>query len=189
MGLKKVVKKISKHVRSASFMKNALNVYTGGLYKLADVAINGGNARDWASATIGGATESLASMVAGREIGSYSTQAAIGVAGAVASPFTGGASLVASAALIGAYQGMNQYQDYQDQKKEMAKMKAAAENAAGTGHAVSGAEIGAVEDKAGNEAAKKKKAQLAAGYVAGRGGTNITSNLGGNSRLGAMSAA
>ena len=188
MGWGKIRKKISKHVRRGSFLKNALNVYTGGVFKLADVAINGGNARDWASAAIGGEWESLVSMAAGREVGSYSTQAAIGVAGAVLSPFTSGASLLASAAVLGAYQGMNQYQNHQDEKKELAKMKAQAEASANSGHAVGGAEVGATEDKAGNEAAKKKKAGLAAGYVAGRGGTNITSNLGGASRLGSMSA-
>lgn len=84
------------------------------------------------------------------------------------------ASIIASTAAVGysAYEGKKQ-------RKEARKAAAEAEAAANAGQAVEVPEAEATPDTAGNEAYKRRQAALAAGYGQGRGGTNITSNLGG----------
>lgn len=89
------------------------------------------------------------------------------------------ASILASAGALGysAYEGKKQ-------RKEARKAAEAAEAAANAGQTVETPEAAATEDTAGNEAYKRRQAALAAGYRQGRGGTSITSNLGGGGTLG-----
>lgn len=96
-----------------------------------------------------------------------------------------GAGILAGAALGASAGGTYAAADAQRQQAKAAKAAAKeAEALAGSGHNVDSAEAAATVDTAGNEAYKRKQKMLAAGLAAGRSGTQITSNLGGNSRLG-----
>lgn len=112
------------------------------------------------------------------------------VGGAALGAVTGGVGWGLTAALAGASLGMaagGTYAQGDAQRQQAKEAKAAAAEAealANTGQVADTPEAAATVDTAGNAAWKRKQQAMAANVASGRAGTRMTSNLGGNSRLG-----
>lgn len=129
-------------------------------------------------------------IYAGAAVGAALTGGAI--AGMVGAGALSGSAALAGAtssgalasAAVGGVAGAATGNQADQQERDAARAAREAEDAAGSGHVVETQEATATVDTAGNTAYKRRQAALAAGYGTGRGGTRITSSLGGSGKLG-----
>ena len=183
---KKLGKKLKSHLKKHVFtFKGMANIATGGTYGMIDAAASGNlNATDYANLAYG-APHYLSETLVGEENARLVDTTATAVAGAVLSPFTGGASALGASALIAATTSMDNYQTEVDNTRAAKAAAKEAEAAANRGHTAYIEEANISVDTASNEAYRKKQARLAAGMADGRGGTSTTgTSLGGSSTLG-----
>lgn len=136
---------------------------------------------------IRGTVVQIGATVAGVVIGAITAGAGAPAGAALTTVLAAGAKGAAVGGAIGGTVGSAYaVPEAQNQAQKQADRAAAeAEAAANAGKDMNtGPESMATEDTAGNEAWRRRQAALAAGYGTGRGGTNITSNLGGGGGLG-----